>query len=118
MSKFSVEFYETDNGKKPAKEFILSQKNKMQVKIFELISLLQSYGNQLRLPYSKHLDDGIFEIRAKSNKDITRILYFFYHKGRIIMTNGFTKKTQKTPSSEIALAKKYRAEFLERESNK
>ena len=118
MSKFSVEFFETDNGEKPAKKFILSQKYKMRAKIFGLINLLETYGNQLRLPHSEHLDDGIFEIRAKSDKDITRVLYFFYHEGRIIMTNGFTKKTQKTPPSEIALAKKYRAEFLERESNK
>lgn len=33
--------------------------------------------------------------------DITRVLYFFYYEGRIILTNGFVKKTQETPSGEI-----------------
>ncbi|WP_330654958.1 type II toxin-antitoxin system RelE/ParE family toxin [Anaerotignum sp. MSJ-24] len=38
---------------------------------------------------------------------------FFYYEGRIILTNGFVKKIQKTPQNEIALAKKYRRDFLE-----
>ena len=50
-------------------------------------------GNMLREPYSKHLDDGIFELRCKFGSDITRVLYFFYYEGKIILTNGFVKKT-------------------------
>ncbi|MFQ9111530.1 MULTISPECIES: type II toxin-antitoxin system RelE/ParE family toxin [Butyribacter] len=34
-------------------------------------------GNMLRQPYSKHLEDGIFELRCKFGSDITRVLYFF-----------------------------------------
>lgn len=64
---------------------------------------------------SKHLDDGIFEIRGKVGTDISRVMYFFYYGGRIILTNGFIKKTQKTPKSEIERAKQYRKDFLERE---
>jgi len=64
--------------------------------------------------YSKHLEDGIFEIRTKFGSDITRVLYFFVIGRRIILTNGFVKKTQKTPASEIALAKQYRADYLSR----
>lgn len=79
-----------------------------------MIDILEQYGNQLREPYSKSLDDGIFELRAKVGSDISRVLYFFYYEGRIILTNGFVKKTQKTPQNEIALAKKYRRDFLER----
>ena len=64
--------------------------------------------------YSKFIGDGIFEIRAKQSSNITRVLYFFYIGKRIVLTNGFIKKTQKTPPEEIALAKKYRADYLER----
>ena len=46
--------------------------------------------------------------------DITRVLYFFYYEGRIILTNGFTKKTQKTPPREIKIAKESRKDFIER----
>ena len=114
MSEFKAEFYEAKDGHKPAKEFMLSQDAKMRAKLFGLVDILEQYGNQLREPYSKSLGDGIFEIRAKVGTDITRVLYFFYYEGRIILTNGFVKKTQETPSSEIKKAKQYRKDFLER----
>ena len=78
------------------------------------IKLLEEKGNQLREPYSKPLGDGIFELRAKVGTDISRVLYFFYYQGRIILTHGFVKKAQKTPPSEIEKAKKYRKDFIER----
>lgn len=114
MNDFKAEFYRTKDGNKPAKEFMLSQDPKMKAKLFGLVNLLEQYGNQLREPYSKSLGDGIFEIRAKVGTDITRVLYFFYYEGRIILTNGFVKKMQETPSSEIKKAKQYRKDFLER----
>ena len=79
-----------------------------------MIDILEQYCNQLREPYSKSLDDGIFELRAKVGSDISRVLYFFYYEGRIILTNGFTKKTQKTPQREIKIAKESRKDFIER----
>ena len=79
-----------------------------------LLELLEEKGYQLREPYSKLIDDGIFEIRCKVGNNITRILYFFYYEGKIILTNGFVKKTQKTPQKEIKLAKKRRADYLGR----
>lgn len=69
-------------------------------------------GNELREPYSKFLNDGIFEIRVKQGNNITRILYFFYVNNKIILTNGFIKETQKTPKIEIETAKNYRKEYL------
>lgn len=117
MDKFEVEFYTKENGDKPAKDFILSLDTKMKAKILGLIDVLEEKGMQLREPYSKHLQDGIFEIRAKVGTDITRVLYFFYYGKRIILTNGFVKKTQQTPKNEIKLAKSYRKDFLERVEN-
>ena len=64
--------------------------------------------------YTKSTDDGIFELRAKVGSDITRVLYFFMVGKRVILTNGFVKKTVKTPLAEIARAKRYRAEYLGR----
>ena len=79
------------------------------------IEMLQNNGYELREPYSKHLNEGIFELRAKVGSDISRVLYFFIIGRKIILTNGFIKKTQKTPSDEIDKAKSYRKEFLSRE---
>lgn len=87
----------------------------MQAKIFKNLELLEIRGNELREPFSKHIEDGIFEIRNKVGNDITRIFYFFVIGQKIILTNGFIKKTQKTPKTEIVLAKKYRNDYLNRE---
>ncbi len=114
MDRFVIEFYESGNGDVPAEEFLLNLDIKMRAKILGIMGILQEKGNQLREPYSKHLEDGIFEIRGKVGTDISRVLYFFYYDGKIIFTNGFVKKTQKTPKSEIDKAKVYRKEYIER----
>ena len=113
MGGFIAEFYE--NGDKiPVKDFLDSLNVKMRAKLLMEIKLLEEKGTLLREPYSKPLGDGIFELRAKVGTDISRVLYFFYYEGRIILTNVFTKKTQKTPPREIKIAKESRKDFIER----
>jgi len=114
MAEFEVEFYETTDGDKPAKDFLISLDNKMRAKMASMISLLQENGYNLREPYSKHLSEGIIELRAKVGSDITRVMYFFYIDRRVILTNGFVKKTKKTPLKELEKAKKYRQDYLRR----
>ena len=114
MKKFEVQFYEKADGEIPVEDFLMSLDKKMRAKLVGMLGLLQEYGNELREPYSKHLEDGIFEIRGKSGTNIARVLYFFYYGGNIILTNGFVKKTQKTPRVEIEKAKAYRKDYIER----
>ena len=114
MAKLEVEFYDLPNGKEPAKDFLLSLEPKMRAKMLWTIQLLQENGTALRMPYSESLEDGIFELRAKVGSDISRVLYFFFVGDKAILTNGFVKKTQKTPEAEKDKAKKYRAEYLSR----
>ena len=114
MAEFEVEFYETTDGDKPAKDFLISLDNKMRAKMASMISLLHENGYNLREPYSKHLSEGIFELRAKVGSDITRVMYFFYIDRRVILTNGFVKKTKKTPLKELEKAKKYRQDYIRR----
>jgi len=114
MKQFEVVFYGKSDGTIPAEEFIMSLDIKMAARLYAIIGVLEEKGNMLREPYSKHLEDGIFEIRGKVGSDISRVLYFFYFGGKIVLTNGFVKKTQKTPPSEIMRAKQYRKDYLER----
>lgn len=115
--KFEVDFYEKEDGEQPARDFILSLDKKMIAKMLDTIKLLQDNGNQLWEPYSKALDDGIFELRVKIGSNISRVLYFFCIDRHIILTNGFVKKTQKTPRTEIRTAKEYRKDYLGRKEN-
>lgn len=114
MERFEVVFFEKRNGETPVEDFIAALDIKMRAKLVGLLEILEEKGNLLREPYSKHLEDGIFEIRCKVGNNLTRVLYFFYYEGKIVLTNGFIKKTQKTPSEEIRLAKKRKADFMER----
>ena len=58
------------------------------------------------------------KMRAIQGNNISRTLFFFYVGKRIIFTNGFIKKTQKTPPKEITLAKARRNDFYRREERK
>ena len=114
MEEFEIIFYEDADGTEPAKEFILNLDLKMRAKMLRTIEMLKKNGNKLREPESKPLDDGIMELRAKVGSDISRVLYFFIIGKKAVLTNGFIKKMQKTPKSEIERAKRYRADYMSR----
>jgi phage-related protein len=111
MVNYIVEFYEKRNGEEPAKDFILSLDTKMRAKVLRVIDLLETNGPILGMPYSKPLGDGIFELRVQYSTDIIRVLYFFFRGKKIILTNGFVKKTQKTPYRVVERARNYRQDY-------
>ena len=93
-------------------DFFDKQSKKVKAKIvwtFDLVEALQ------RVPetYLKHIEstDGLYEIRVQLGSDIFRIFCFFDQGQLVILTNGFQKKTQKTPKKEIELALKIKAEY-------
>ena len=67
------------------------------------IDLLEKFTFNLREPYSKKIGDNMFELGIQGKQEI-RIFYTFM-SGEISLIHGFVKKTQKTPSSEILIAK-------------
>lgn len=115
---FELEFYETEDGKEPVADFLDSLDQKMNAKLVGLMELLEEKGTELREPYSAPLGEGIFELRCKLGSNITRVLFFFYVGKHIVVTNGFVKKTQKTPPAEIKLAKDRRKDWLKRYQQK
>lgn len=74
MNEFEIILYDKLGGEEPAREFILSLDDKMKARMLKVINLLGECGNKLRKPYSEHIDDGIFELRAKVGSDISRVL--------------------------------------------
>lgn len=114
---FDVEFYRLQNGTAPVETFLDSLNPKMRNKAVRSLELLEEFGNTLREPNSKAVGDGLFELRIKFSSDISRIFYFFYVENKIVLTNGFVKKTPKTPSAELELARKYKADYERRHSH-
>lgn len=113
---YEIIFYDTDDGRCPVEEFLESLSPKIHAKTLRTIDLLEHNGPLLREPYSKMIGDGLLELRVKQGNDIVRLLYFFIIGKKIIITNGFTKKTNKTPVSEIELAKRYKQDYEWRNS--
>jgi len=114
LSKFEVEFYRKVNGECPFLDFYFSMNDKLRAKTSRTIELLKNNGSELREPYSKKLDEGIYELRTKQGSDISRVFYFFMIGQKIVFTNGYIKKRQKVDKNQIELAKKYRKEYLGR----
>ena len=109
-----VEFYVTEAGQEVIAEFLQSLPPKDMAKVFRDIDLLAEYAPNLHEPYTKHIEGPIWELRSKFSSNIYRIFYFIWHGNKLVLLHGFTKKTQKTPPTEIELAKKRLQDYEER----
>lgn len=93
-------------------EFYDQQNQKVKKKIiwtFRLIETLEHIPED----YLKHITgtDGIYEIRIQQGGDIFRIFCFFDEGKLVVLANGFQKKTQKTPKTEIERAIRIRSQY-------
>jgi len=110
-----IEFYEKENGDCPVFDFIESIKDeKLKLKTLDNIKELDDLGNTARPPLSVHVGEGIYELRTKQGSNIDRIFYFFVFGNKIIMTNGYIKKSQQLDKLEFNKARKYRNDYLDR----
>lgn len=110
-----VEFYKNAEGEKPAGQFIRGIEDlKLRAKVIRSVKLLETFGRDLTKPDAAPLSDGIYELRTIQGNNIARCLYFFFDGDKAIVTNGFIKKTQKTPPEEIEIAKERRADYKRR----
>ncbi|MCA2967613.1 MAG: type II toxin-antitoxin system RelE/ParE family toxin [Burkholderiales bacterium] len=76
-----------------------------------LAELLIEYGPSLRLPHSRALGDGLFELRPRGRSGIGRAFYCFVIGRRVVVLHAFVKKTQQTPDRELRLARKRQKEL-------
>lgn len=75
-----------------------------------LMELLTEHGPNLRMPHSKPMGEGLFELRAKGKEGIGRAFYCFLVRRRIVIVHSLVKKTQQTPERDLTLARKRVAE--------
>jgi phage-related protein len=80
--------------------------------VLQLIESIEKIPTQ----YFKKLvsTNGIWEVRVKPGNDNFRLLGFFDSEELVILTNGFAKKSHKTPDQEIELAERRRKDYLAR----
>jgi phage-related protein len=108
-------FYKTENGNSPIEKFLDSLTAKQAKKVAWVLQIIEEIP-LVPIQYFKKLEgtDDIWEVRIDSGSDTFRLLGFFDKGNLVILTNGFAKKTQKTPSAEITLAENRKKDWLER----
>ncbi len=93
MKEWQIEYWEETQGKSPVEKW-LDKLTKDQLKaVAEELMLLEKAGNELKLPHSRSLGDGLFELRERRYGN--RIYYAFHGKRLIILIAAGDKKSQK-----------------------
>jgi len=109
-----INFFRNSEGSCPVEEFLDSLTSKQAQKVTWVMQLIEELDKRVPKQYFKKLvdTDDIWEIRVQMGSNIFRILGFFVDKHIFIATNGFQKKTDKTPDNEIVLAEKRKHEHI------
>ena len=113
--KRQVVFYRSSSGKSPIEEFLDSLPGKVVQKITWVLSIIEEL-EIIPAKYFKKIEgvSSIYEVRIDFGGNTYRILGFFHKGDFIVLTNGFMKKSKKTPKDEISLSENRMKDFLYR----
>ncbi len=110
-----IDFFLTNSGYHPVVRFLDSLSSKQAQKVAWVLQLVEDLEIVPKQYFKKLVNtDDIWEIRVQLGSDIFRILGFFVNKTKFLATNGFQKKTVKTPRQEIELAEQRKVEYFNR----
>jgi phage-related protein len=114
-----IQFYRTASGSCPVEEFLDSLNTKQAQKVLWVLKVVQELP-RVPVQYFKKLEgtEDLWEVRAEFGGDAFRLPGFWEAGRLIILTNGFAKKTQKTPEREIALAGQRKLDYVNRRKTK
>ena len=99
----------------PSKRFSIACRQMIGPGSSERSKCYRSFGLQLSLPYVKHLENKLWELRVQAGRKAYRVIYFAWTGQRFILLHAFLKKSAKTPRQELAIAESRLADFLLRE---
>src|SRR2546422_11319958 len=113
--QFTVEFYETNTGKRPVQEFLLKLKATDPDDFAAVVAGLEKlrYRQYHREPLSRALGDGLFELRHVGKLN-TRVLWFFVKNRRIIAVHAVRNKGRAVPARDLETACERMLDWLKR----
>ena len=91
-------------------DFFMSLEDSAKKKVAYVLDMLKTQ-ERLNKNFVKLIRDGIYELRVNHNGNIYRAFFIFDEGSIVMLFNGFQKKTQKTPESEIKKAIKLKNEY-------
>ena len=99
----TVRFFRTTTGSEPVREWLRSLNRETKKIIGANIKTVQ-FGWPLGMPLVRKLDSGLWEIRSTLPNSIARVL-FTVHDSTVLLLHGFIKKSQKTPTKDLNVAR-------------
>ncbi len=100
QNSWEVEFVNED-----AEEEFENLPEDIQAKLIRISELIEKYGlNQVGMPYVRHLQGKLWEMRGKGKDGIARSIYVAAAEKRVVILHVFLKKTLKTPQKNINIA--------------
>jgi phage-related protein len=85
---------------------VLSLPSGILARYLHLTDRMVEYGPDLGMPHTRAMGSGLLELRLKSGEGIGRVFYCTLVERRIVMLHQFVKKTDKTPSKELSIARR------------
>ncbi len=113
--EFTVEFYETQTGSCPVREFLDELKASDPDDFATVVAGLAKLRNRQyhREPLSKALDNGLYELRHVGKLN-TRVLWFFVKNRRIVAVHAIRNKGRAIPDREMETARERMRDWWKR----
>ncbi|MBT3789097.1 MAG: type II toxin-antitoxin system RelE/ParE family toxin [Alphaproteobacteria bacterium] len=102
LKRIQAVFYRSETGAEPVRDWLKRLNKEDRLRIGTDIKTVE-FGWPIGMPTCKPMKHGLFEVRTNLGNRIARVL-FCIANGQMVLLNGFIKKTQKTPQSELDLA--------------
>ena len=99
-----VQFFRLDSGREPVREWLKGLQSEQRKTIGEDIKTLQ-FGWPVGMPLARKMEDGLWEVRSHLTAGIARTVFTIFDS-RIVLLHGFVKKSRKTPTNELAIARR------------
>ena len=115
-SVLRVRFFREVSGREIVREWLKAFPTQERRKIGADIRSIQ-FRWQVGLPWARPMGEGMWEVRSNLKDRIARIL-FIIEGGEMILLHGIIKKTEKTPPSDLALARAKARKFREQAQRK
>ncbi len=103
VMRLQVNFYKTESGHEPVREWLRSLSHAEKKVIGEDIKTVQ-FGWPLGMPLVRKIGTDLWEVRSRLDNRIARVL-FTVHENLMLLLHGFIKKSQKIPADDLRLAK-------------
>jgi phage-related protein len=111
---WNIEYFQTGSGKRPVEEFVDARDARSKARIARTLDLLEEFGVNLDMPYARHLEKQLWELRIRQANSRYRIICFLATGKTFVLLHAFAKKTAAVSRRDIEVAEQRREECLSR----